>query len=333
MNFFKSIKNIVFLVIIGLLVCAVTLTGYLAYDYSNKYDKIFAQFSSVNADYTNMENQRDSYVIEVGNVKSEIESIRQKNAQLENENKELLSKDAEYNQKIAALTDDNLYIKRQIELMAGVKSVNGKVCYLTFDDGPSYNTLKILDILDKYGVRATFFVVGRGKLDYLKKIQESGSKIALHSNTHQYDLMYTDENAFFDDLNAISEKVKTLTGVETTLIRFPGGSSNQVSKKYNEGLMTRLTKLVTQKGYYYFDWNVDSGDASTGLLEKEKIVENVLNGAKNKKSICVLMHDTASKTTTVEALPEIIEGLWKMGYHFEVLSPETEQFHHGKLNN
>ena len=333
MKFFKSIKNIIFLMIIGLLVCAVALLGYFTYDYHQKYTDISARFNAVNADYTNMQNQRDTYAVEVGNVKREIESIKTDNQKLKSENEVLVSKDDEYNNKIAALEDDNMYIKRQIERMAGVKAVNGKVCYLTFDDGPSNNTLKILDILDNYGVRATFFVVGRGKLDYLTKMKDAGHTIALHSDTHDYSKMYVSEDAYFADLNALSAKVKAKIGEDVKLVRFPGGSSNQVSKAHNEGIMTRLTKLLPEKGYYYFDWNVDSGDASTGLLEKEKIVENVLNGAKNKKSICVLMHDTASKTTTVEALPEIIEGLWKMGYHFEVLSPETDQFRHGKLNN
>jgi peptidoglycan/xylan/chitin deacetylase (PgdA/CDA1 family) len=207
-----------------------------------------------------------------------------------------------------------------------------KTCYLTFDDGPSDNTLKILKILKEYDAKATFFVIGTAKLEYLPKIKAGGHAIGLHSNTHTYSQIYKSTTAFFKDLNKISDKVEDKIGEKVTIMRFPGGSNNTVSKRYSKGVMTKLTTQVKIKGYSYFDWNVDSGDASGNNVAASRITKNVLNQAKNKNSICVLMHDTAAKGTTVKALPGILDGLKKQGYKFEVLTEETYGYHY-KVNN
>lgn len=214
-----------------------------------------------------------------------------------------------------------------------------KVCYLTFDDGPSDNTLKILDILDRYNAKATFFVIGTtGKLDYVKQIHAKGHTVGLHTDTHQIYTtnknvnIYASSEAYFRDLDAISNKVEQLIGIKSKVIRFPGGSSNAVSKKVCAGIMTTLTRQVKAKGYAYFDWNVSSGDAESNKVPASKIVSNVLNASKNKDSICVLMHDTAVKTTTVQALPAIIEGLASMGYRFEGLTEKSNGYWH-PINN
>ena len=207
-----------------------------------------------------------------------------------------------------------------------------KVCYLTFDDGPSENTLKILEILKKYNVKATFFVINSKQIGYVKNIYEAGHTVGLHSATHNYSKIYSSTDAYFNDLEEISDKVESIIGIKPNVIRFPGGSSNTVSKKYRTGIMSELTKLVPEKGYYYFDWNVESGDANKNTASYTYIRNNVLNGAKNKNTACVLMHDSAAKTTTVQALPEIIEGLSKMGYRFEALSDKANGYHH-RVNN
>lgn len=208
-----------------------------------------------------------------------------------------------------------------------------KVCYLTFDDGPSDNTLEILKILKKYNAKATFFVINTKNIEYVKQIHSEGHTIGLHSYTHRYDIIYASPTAYYSDLNLISARVQELTGVKSTVIRFPGGGSNGVSKKYCQGIMTVLTKSVLANGYSYFDWNVSSGDADSNSVPYTTIRDNVLNQAKNKNSICVLMHDTAAKTTTVQALPEIIEGLKAQGYtRFEGLKPETYGYYHRVLN-
>ena len=208
-----------------------------------------------------------------------------------------------------------------------------RVCYLTFDDGPSDNTLKILDILDRYNAKATFFVIGNtGKLDYVKQIHARGHVVGLHSDTHRYEIIYRSTDAYFADLDAISSKVEQLIGIKSKIIRFPGGGSNGVSKQYCKGIMTRLTNQVKAKGYAYFDWNVSSGDASGNNVPANQLVSNVLTQAKNKNSICVLMHDNAAKKTTVEALPAMLEGLASMGYRFEGLTVNSNGYWH-HVNN
>ena len=211
---------------------------------------------------------------------------------------------------------------------------SGKICYLTFDDGPSANTLNILKILDRYNAKATFFVIdtAQTKIEYVKQIHAAGHTIGLHSKTHNYSQIYSSVDNYLSDLNAISNKVKDLIGIESKVIRFPGGSSNAVSKKYSEGMMTTLSHKVTEQGYTYFDWNVSSEDASAKVVSTTKIINSVLNGAKGKNSICVLMHDAAAKTTTVDALPAIIEGLIKQGFSLQPLTKDCHGYHHG-INN
>ena len=207
-----------------------------------------------------------------------------------------------------------------------------RVCYLTFDDGPSDNTLKILDILKQANAKASFFVVGAAKLEYLGRIYEEGHTVALHTNSHIYSSIYQNDDAYLADLSILSDKIKTLVGVDSKIIRFPGGSSNKVSIKINKGVMTRITQKVQENGYTYVDWNVDSTDASASLVPKNAIVNSVICNSAGKGDICVLMHDTSAKTTTVEALPEIICYLRAQGYRFEGLTTESPIFHHN-LNN
>ncbi|MBO5747135.1 MAG: polysaccharide deacetylase [Clostridia bacterium] len=212
-----------------------------------------------------------------------------------------------------------------------------KVAYLTFDDGPSTKvTTKVLETLEKYNVKATFFVVGTSNMNMLDEIYNAGHAIGLHSNTHEWNIYESTDN-YFADLNALSDKVYEKVGVRSQIIRFPGGSSNTVSRKRCEGIMTKLVQMVEDEGYAYFDWNVDSNDANTSYMEKvdgkylpvpkSTIVKSILNNAQGKDKICVLMHDIGAKTTTAEALPEVIEGLRNMGYRFEVLTKDSPVFH------
>lgn len=245
--------------------------------------------------------------------------------------------------------EENAALKKKIETLSAKKKAEEearrlaassqasnpdgrKVCYLTFDDGPSENTLKILDILHRYGIKATFFVINTDKLEYIKNIAEDGHSVGLHSYSHNYGKIYSSTDAYFEDLRALSDRVSGILGYEPKIIRFPGGSSNKVSISYCNGIMSKLTAAVSEKGYSYYDWNVGSGDANSNTPSRTFIKNNVLNGAKDKNSACVLMHDTNAKTTTAEALPEIIEGLMKMGYSFDKIVPETYGYHH-RINN
>jgi len=213
------------------------------------------------------------------------------------------------------------------------KVLTGGEAYLTFDDGPSHNTTKILDILDQYGVKATFFVIyNKGQEDVYRDIVNRGHTIALHSYTHDYKGIYSSKDAFFNDLTKLSDYVESITGVKPTITRFPGGSSNTISKKYCEGIMTELTREVEARGYYYFDWNVDSGDADDVTVDKDILVNNIRTRMGSYAKAFILMHDAKSKTTTVDALPDIIEFLLSRGYKILPITESTPPMHH-KVNN
>ena len=135
-----------------------------------------------------------------------------------------------------------------------------------------------------------------------------------------------------ETIKGISDIVYAKTGVRSNIMRFPGGSSNAVSASYCKGIMTELTTLMPSLGYSYYDWNVSSGDAAGGTVPSSRIVSNVLNGARGKKSICVLMHDTGAKGTTVQALPQMIEGLHSQGFRFAALNAQVYGFHQAVRN-
>ena len=205
----------------------------------------------------------------------------------------------------------------------------GNVIYLTFDDGPSSYTPRLLEILAKYNVKATFFVVGTASTEYYDDIVNAGHAIAIHTNTHDYSKLYASDEAFFEDLYAVREKIYQKTGVYTTLMRFPGGSSNRVSKSHCKGIMSRLTKAVEAQGFQYFDWNVDSNDAG-GAKTSEEVFQNVIKGVKGRKYSIVLQHDIHK--FSVEAVDDIIEWGLANGYTFEALTPSSPTAHH-KVNN
>ncbi len=204
----------------------------------------------------------------------------------------------------------------------------GKVIYLTFDDGPGPYTEQLLAVLKKYDVKATFFVTGRGYADVIAQIAEQGHTVAIHTNSHNYSQIYESEEAYFADLFQISALIEEQTGTTPRLIRFPGGSSNTVSC-FNEGIMTRLTGAVTDMGYRYFDWNVDSDDAGRAKTADE-VYENVTQGISGKRTAVVLQHDI--KDFSVDAVARIIEWGLDNGYRFlplDLTSPSCE--HH--VNN
>ena len=201
------------------------------------------------------------------------------------------------------------------------ENVTVRKVYLTFDDGPSSNTDNILDILDTYGVKATFFVTGKegakAEASY-RRIVEEGHTLGMHSYTHDYSVIYASEEAFMEDMEKLQRYLYDVTGVQSTYIRFPGGSSNKVS----DVDMRLLITDVHEAGMEYFDWNVSSQDASSKPLTKEEILGNCLNSIERFQNCIILMHDAGSKDSTVEALPELIEHIQAME-HTELL-PITE---------
>ena len=204
------------------------------------------------------------------------------------------------------------------------------IVYLTFDDGPSYRTKEILDILDEEGVKATFFVCGAN--EYTKRAYDSGHTIALHSNTHNYSYIYASSSNYFSDLTAIDNTVYNTIAIHSKFIRFPGGSSNTVSRNYSYGIMSYLTVEVENRGYTYFDWNVDSNDAGSDVYNSDNIYANVINNLSHSKTNIVLMHDSGGHTATVNALRNIIRTAKGYGYSFKAIDNSTPIVHHG-VNN
>ena len=206
-----------------------------------------------------------------------------------------------------------------------------KVVYLTFDDGPGPYTDKLLDILDKYNVKVTFFVTN-GKPDYqdiIAKEAQRGHTVAIHSASHDYARIYQSVDAYFDDLEEMNDIITAQTGKGTDLIRFPGGSSNTISKKYCSGIMSQLVCAVEERGFRYCDWNVSSGDAG-GTTSTSQVVCNVIEGIKSNNVSVVLQHDI--KNFSVEAVEQIIQWGLSEGYTFLPITSTTPMSHHG-VNN
>lgn len=195
-----------------------------------------------------------------------------------------------------------------------------KVCYLTFDDGPSGHTEQILDTLDEYGIKATWFVIGdTGHLDKVNEIWDRGNQIGLHSYNHDYEFIYADPANFVTDINKIGSAVNGYLGFTPTLIRYPGGSVNG----YNTGRASSFKQAAVNQGWHYFDWNVSIGDSTQPPAPVEALVENIKREAEGCNSVCVLMHDSDFKPTTPDALPQIIEYFKSEGYTFDVLVADS----------
>lgn len=207
----------------------------------------------------------------------------------------------------------------------------GKVIYLTFDDGPGPYTQKLLNVLNQYNAKATFFVVNTGcNMDSLLNAMVAGGHgLGIHSITHNYAQIYASEEAFFNDLYGMQAIIKKYTGVTTTLMRFPGGSSNTVSKKYCVGIMSKLVKAVTDQGFQYFDWHIDSRDAG-GAKTADEVFQNVVNGVGGRNHVVVLQHDI--QKFSVEAVERILIWGIQNGYSFQALTSQSPAYHHD-VNN
>lgn len=200
--------------------------------------------------------------------------------------------------------------------------------YLTFDDGPSGNTGEILDILAKYDVKATFFVVGKEEERYqplYNRIVEEGHTLAMHSYSHKYNEIYQSKESYVEDLTKLQEFLYDTTGVWCRYCRFPGGSSNTVSRVD----MHELIAYLEEQDMSYFDWNVSSGDASSAYISPEAIVRNSTANLREFHEAIILLHDASDKDSTVEALPKMIEQIQAMeDTKIVPITDDTEAIHH-----
>lgn len=232
------------------------------------------------------------------------------------------------------IPDLDVYQSRKVVVYESVPeevktSDEDKVIYLTFDDGPGAYTEELLDILDKYDVKATFFVTAQFTkyLPLLTREKDSGHVVALHTKTHNWNLYKSFENYYKDfiDMNKIIEEY---TGEKTKLFRFPGGGSNTISKSKSTGVVNYIATKMQSAGYTYFDWNVDSGDAAGA--NSKKIYKNVIDGVSSRNYSVVLMHDI--QRPTIDTIEQIIVWGLENGYTFKTLSSDSPTVHH-HVNN
>lgn len=224
------------------------------------------------------------------------------------------------------LSDDNMDFREDnskigIDMdnnISRLGSNNQKTAYLTFDDGPSYNvTPRILDILDKYNIKATFFVIGKqasANKDILIREQREGNAIGDHTFTHDYKYVYENPKNLVDDFRKCESILNPILGpsYKVKYVRFPGGSFGSNRKPFRDA--------VLKAGYSFIDWNSLNGDAEGNNIAPDKLVGNLKQTSKGKKTLVILMHDAPTKQTTVQALPQIIDFLKSQGYIFKTLS-------------
>ena len=197
-----------------------------------------------------------------------------------------------------------------------------KVAYLTFDDGPSDRTLEILDILDRYQVKAAFFVIDHSNIKYadiMREVVRRGNAIGMHSATHNYTTIYASVDGFLRDFDSNYHYILSVTGVAPTFFRFPGGSNTSFASAQGSAIRAEMAR----RGFAYYDWNSSSGDGNSANQDPDVLAANVLATAKGKSRVIVLSHDTADRRATVAALPTIIEGLLAQGFRIELLTPDV----------
>ena len=203
--------------------------------------------------------------------------------------------------------------------------------YLTFDDGPGDYTARLLDILAANDVKATFFVTLENplKAELTGRAFKEGHAIGVHSACHDYEKIYANEAAFYQDFLLCEEMIRAQTGRYSTLFRFPGGSSNTISRHWCTGIMTRLATSMEEMGYRYFDWNVDSDDSGTAK-EPEAVLRNVVMGCHGKTASIVLQHDI--KSYSVTAAEDIIAFGKSEGFRFRPLDMSSPTMKHRIAN-
>ena len=233
--------------------------------------------------------------------------------------------------KITYTSTDSLANKSTAERTVKVVPKFHGTIYLTFDDGPGIYTNQLLDVLKKYNVKATFFVTGGGDDAIIKREYDEGHAIGLHTLSHNYAYIYQNTDNFFADLYAVQERVKKITGYTSMLMRFPGGSSNTVSYRYDgrSRIMTRLANEVTVRGFTYFDWNISSGDAGE-VYTADAVYNRVVYALKEYGDSVVLQHDV--KSFSVDAVERIIKFGLDNGYEFKKLDASSPTAHH-RINN
>lgn len=196
----------------------------------------------------------------------------------------------------------------------------GKVAYLTFDDGPSARTAGVLDVLDEYDIKATFFVItNKLDTDMLKRIAEGGHTIGIHTHSHQYKEIYASIEDYLDDFDTAFQTIYEATNIKPNIFRYPGGSINA----YNRGFYQELNSEMLRRGFVFYDWNVSSGDSAPNT-GSDQVYQNIVQKIGGQDKLIILMHDSQQKYASLRALPRVIEYLQSQGYSFAPLDHRVE---------
>lgn len=202
-----------------------------------------------------------------------------------------------------------------------------KVIYLTFDDGPCANTPLLLDILDRYDAKATFFVIG-GENPYfdalVPQIHAAGHSIGVHAKDHRYEILYRSAQTYLDDLMAVRRQIYDLTGEYVSQCRFPGGSTTAYYMLYNreKGAWTAVMQQLECLGIQYFDWNIKPENSTNNAGDSVMMVKKYTS----KYAVPVsLQHDT--RFYSVAAVEKILEWGTENGYSFRGLDVTVPPVH------
>lgn len=206
---------------------------------------------------------------------------------------------------------------------------NEKVVYLTFDDGPCDTTRDLLALLKKYNAKATFFDCCQTAnqeqyLDVIKDCVDQGHTVAVHTYSHKMQEVYASPEAYYEDFEKMYSLIQEISGKEpANFFRFPGGSKNG----YNEKIRTDVINEMVGRGFIYYDWDCDSGDAAGNHVPADVIYQNTMGAIRNGCNI-VLMHNTFGKETTIEALKRILPDAIAEGYEFRALDGTLDPTHY-----
>lgn len=274
---------------------------------------LFVQITSLQGEISNLLNRQESL-----ESRLDIKETRQEEVANQTRNDLKTEQDSDI---VEVIEQKDITFEDTLQETEEAQEKTTHKVYFTFDDGPSANTGEILDILKEYDVKATFFVVGQGKQHYAdlyQRIVEEGHTLGMHSYSHSYNEIYKSLDDFKNDFSTLQGYLYQMTGVQSKVFRFPGGSSNQVS----QGNTQEIIKYLQEEGITYYDWNISSKDAGSSMVPVQEIVENSMRGIEEQGTSIILFHDANGKRSTVEALPIIIEKI--LALEDTVILPITE---------
>lgn len=244
--------------------------------------------------------------------------------QYEEENNQILGQCQQLQQENASLSQQINDLQAQLPQQDDTQTqIDSKMVYITFDDGPSDLTLSYLDVLDQYGIKATFFVTYQPEYESVyREIVNRGHAIGIHSTTHDYNYVYASYENWLADFSQVYNYVIQVTGVAPQVYRFPGGSNGSHAP---DAIVQQAVAYLNTLGIQYFDWNVSNGDGNT--VTAEQSYANVMGTICNRTMPVVLMHDGVNKETTLQSLPSIFQQLIDWGYHFGTLNASVLPIH------